>query len=200
MSKIKAIILDYGGVLTYKNKWDDHIIKIADEKGLDAETILQKLKSIWKKAKIEEVSPSDFWNKMSELLGIELDKIKEQVYEFFKLNPDMINLVKALKSNYKTVLLSNQLSDWLGRVMAENNFPEIFDLIITSYDTKINKPDKRHYDMIFEQTNFAPEEMVMIDDQSKNTDLASALGINSILYDNYNQLIRELSKLNITID
>ena len=69
---------------------------------------------------------------------------------------------------------------------------------ILSYKEQIIKPDRKIFELICERYDLIPGKCVFIDDLQKNVDAASDFGMRSILFENYEQVDRELSKLGVT--
>ena len=56
-----------------------------------------------------------------------------------------------------------------------------YDYVFLSCEIGLQKPDKEIYEYIMKETDFAPQDILFIDDQQKNIDSASALGWNTFL-------------------
>ena len=75
------------------------------------------------------------------------------------------------------------------------NIYHLFDLIVSSYNIKIKKPDPKIYEYTLEKLGLKPEETVFIDDLEENTIAATALGIQSIIFKNSEQCKEDLEKI-----
>lgn len=59
----------------------------------------------------------------------------------------------------------------------------------------IAKPDPKIYKMVIEKLGIAPEEMVFVDDLSRNIEAARKLGMHAIHFQKRDEVIAELQKL-----
>ena len=60
---------------------------------------------------------------------------------------------------------------------------ELFDKQYYSWKTGFIKPDPRAYQVMLEENNLKPEEVVYFDDSQKNVAAAEVLGIESYLFE-----------------
>jgi len=109
--------------------------------------------------------------------------------------PEMIEIAKKLKKNYKLALLSNQIEDWLEEKIKKHQLDKIFDVIVASYKEKIPKPDIEIFKITVERLGIQPEACVYIDDLEKNISPAKELGMKPILFKNIEQMKKELQEL-----
>jgi putative hydrolase of the HAD superfamily len=96
-------------------------------------------------------------------------------------------------------LLSNQIEDWLEEVIEKYELNKLFDVIITSYNFKIAKPDISIFKETAKKLGVKPEECIYIDDLDKNIPPAKKLGMKTILFKNTKQLVEKLNKLGVNI-
>ena len=61
------------------------------------------------------------------------------------------------------------------------------DHLYLSYKMGVAKPSPDFFLHILEKEKVSPEDTVFIDDRAYNTDVASSLGIKTLLYDNENK-------------
>src|SRR3989338_8836092 len=103
---IKAIIFDWGGVLSEKSDLTPFVKLYAHKYGKDPEYLSEVNKENWEKARINTISSKTFWINISKFLEIEPEKIRREwlVYEGFR--KDVFQLAKELKRNYKVAMLT----------------------------------------------------------------------------------------------
>jgi|SRR3989344_4301494 len=185
---IKAIIFDIGGVLVenldkiilnkIKNKnFKKNYYKYA--KKLDSgEITLKQLQKLFKKDKLN------------------LYKIYIEAAKKTKLDKTVKNLVFKLNKNYKVVYLSNTFKEHY-LIRKKQDVFNGFLFGINSYNAKMRKPYRIIYKLMLRKLNLKGEECLFIDDRKDNIKTAKRLKINSILFKNYNQLIKELKKFKV---
>lgn len=203
---IKAIIFDYGQVLTYpQNKeYINEMIKSLNNISFDKfHHAYYEHRDVYDGGKVNGV---DYWKLVVETLGIpSFDEstlkwlVKTDLDSWYFQNPDMWNLALKLRQNYKTALLSNNLDELVVRMEKELELDKYFDEIVFSYRVDMVKPDRRIYEYCLNRLNLAPQETVFIDDRLVNIEGAEKLGINSILFTDYDKLLKDLEKFSIIL-
>jgi len=74
-----------------------------------------------------------------------------------------------------------------------------FKIRLISCKEGLRKPDIRFYRLMIKRAKVSPETIVFIDDEEKMLIPAKKLGINTILFKNNKQLIKDLKKLEVEI-
>lgn len=198
--KIKAIIFDYGGVLTVGRFFNTFAKKYADKFNVDSEELLKIIRENWQLAKVNKINPKLFWERISEYLDYDKDKLRLETIQYFGFREELFKLIQSLKPKYKLVLLSNQIEDWLGEEIKKRNLNRLFDVIVTSYESKIAKPDVRIFQEVVNKLNVLPEECVLIDDIEENIIAGRKLGMKTILFRNLDKLKEELTRVGVKMD
>lgn len=197
---IKAIIFDYGGVLSVEGSLSSFGEIYAAKLGVNAEELKKVIIDNWFKARISKMDSKLFWINVSKFLKIDHKTLRKDLLEFSGFNHEVLGLIKKLKKNYKLGLLSNQIEDWLEGIIDEHKLNEVFDVITTSYKSKIAKPDISIFKEAVEQLGVDATECIYIDDMEKNIPPAKELGMKMILFKNFEQLKKELISFSIKID
>ena len=128
--------------------------------------------------------------RLSELSGQSVEDIDTAFKSASRFDEDVISLIKNLKANFKIAMLSNAGGPGLRRILGERGIDILFDEVIISGETGFIKP---------EQLGSSSNETIFIDDSLINCDAGSRLGITSIQFVGYQQLIQELKKLGIEV-
>ena len=198
---IEAIIFDVGGVymqgsfIEFMNKSykilgipgefkTDSIVTFDDDynKGLiNAEECFRKVFGV-------EISEEN----MNAIFGLWTNTWKPET--------QMLSYVKALQRKYVTAVLSN--SDPVNsEKYTKEGWYDPFDYLVLSHEVQINKPDPEIYKIILDKVGVPASECVFIDDIQENLDVASkTFGMKTILYQSFEQMIRELMLLGVRVD
>ena len=104
-------------------------------------------------------------------------------------------LIKSKK--YKVVALTNWSQETFPIAQKHFEFLNWFDGSVVSGEEKTRKPFKEIYNITLNRFNITPEKSVFIDDNLRNIEAATALGINSIHFKNSKALIEELKTYKI---
>jgi len=197
--KIEAIVFDFGGVLSTPGKIDFFCKRYATKLNKNPKEFMELIKENWNKAQIDKIKSSLFWTKATEFLEVNPGKFRQDLLNSFKFQEGVLTIIKILKEKYKLGLLTNQIEDWLEEVIREHKLDGVFDVIVTSYESKIAKPDISIFKETIERLKVKPSECVYIDDLEKNIPSAQKLGMKTILFENNKQLIKDLRKLGVEI-
>lgn len=124
-------------------------------------------------------------------LGVTAPDLDEQP------DPQILGLVDHLREQgYKVGLLSNLSAGWAEAFYAAK-VDTHFDTVHLSGETGIAKPDPRAFTGLADALGVATSELVFIDDRAESMIGIESLGITPILYENYEQLISQLAKLDV---
>lgn len=192
-STVRAVIFDYGGVLTNPARESIAAWLAADR--IRPETFSRTIKA-WlarsapngtpiHRLETGELDVAGF----ERLLAAELathdgtpvlaEGLLGRVFDGMRIEPAMIGLVRELRAlGLHTVLLSNS---WGNRYPREL-LVEIFDAQVISGEVGLRKPDPRIYRLALDKVGVTPEQAVFVDDAEPNTEAAEALGIAAVLH------------------
>lgn len=132
--------------------------------------------------------------RLSELSGQSVEDIDTAFKSASRFDEDVISLIKNLKANFKIAMLSNAGGPGLRRILGERGIDILFDEVIISGETGFIKPEPQIFELALEQLGSSSNETIFIDDSLINCDAGSRLGITSIQFVGYQQLIQELKK------
>ena len=199
MSVDRALILDFGGVIT-RTLFETHDLT---EKalGLAPGTLTWRgpfdpaSDPLWVSMQAGEISERDYWmtrtRDVGRLVGEEWTEMQTFVQRARGAEPELIlrpeadiAIVAAKLAEVKLAILSNELDLFYGKEL-RGRFPRIhlFDVIIDATYTRILKPDPRAYQACLDALGLAAASCVFVDDQKKNVDGARALGIPTVHFD-----------------
>ncbi|MEX1059185.1 MAG: HAD-IA family hydrolase [Candidatus Saccharimonadales bacterium] len=128
--------------------------------------------------------------------------IKAVIFDFFGVveregepNKVLLSYIRTeLKPKYKIGIISNAVSDWIAEILEAEDV-KLFDDIVISYKVGINKPNPTIYQISLKNLGVMPEETVFIDDIEAYCEAARAVGMQAILYQDFEQMKKELEKL-----
>ena len=199
MSGDKALILDFGGVVT-RTLFETHDLT---EKalGLAAGTLTWRgpfdpaSDPLWVSMQNGAISERDYWMARTRDVGRLVGEDWSDMMTFVQrargaeaelvLRPEARFAIEAAKEQgFKLAILSNELDLFYG-VEFRKRFPliDLFDVIIDATYTKILKPDPRAYQACLDRLGLPASACVFVDDQKKNVDGAIALSIPAVHFD-----------------
>jgi len=196
---IKAIFLDYGGVLSQMVD-EAPRLELAERYGVSLSRIYNLLFDTQAaiQAALGEITNEHHWHAIYEILRVppeERDEFYRQFWSADGLNQELVDHLPLLHERYKLGLLSNANGD-LRQVMNERwHIAGLFDGMIISAEVGLLKPDRRIYELAVNSLGVQPDEAVFIDDMLPNVEGARVAGWHAIQYFNNRQMLSELESL-----
>ena len=200
---VKCVISDLGKVLLF---FDNFIFfrKIAECSPLSAEDIAERFhrhRELIRSFDTGKIEPADFYAEVVQKLEA---KVGEKSFflmynDVFSLNPPVLDLLRKLRTNHQTILLSNTDVERFGFI--RKKFPEIllFDQYVLSYEVGYMKPHPEIYAEALKKARVPAGECVFLDDLPENIEGAQRLGMNAILYGHRTDLEVRLKQLDVAI-
>jgi HAD superfamily hydrolase (TIGR01509 family) len=199
MTKIRAVIFDFGGVLV--RMIDDRPrLKLAGELGVPVSRLddLVFFSDSARKASMGKIKVEQHWMAVGEALGIQPEDMPgflEQYWSADDVNWPLLAFIKGLRPTYKVGLLSNAWDD-LRQTMRERwNMAVLFDDLVISAEVGFAKPDPRIYRLALERLNVQPAEAVFIDDMLINVEAARQQGLSAIQFQDTEQTLADLQSI-----
>lgn len=127
-----------------------------------------------------------------------IDLWKQATLNNLKVDADIVRLLESLKNNYSLAALTNVTEQRYYADISMGLY-DYFDHLVLSFKVGVKKPDPDYFEKALEISQVKPEEVIFIDDQSKNIATASLLGMNAIQFTDYETLIKELGKFGIKV-
>lgn len=198
---IKAIYFDFHGVIT-QGDFADIYQNVAKRVDVPTQQVVEYHHTYLPDMLTGQVTPKDMIEKLGLSQKIQVTDFlhiwKEEIVRLTKLDSRMLQLLTTLRETYTLAALTNLTAERYEADKALGLY-EYFDHCVLSCKEGIKKPDKKFFLRGFELTGNAPEEVIFIDDQEKNTDCAAELGATSILYKDYETLISNLRTFGVQV-
>lgn len=113
----------------------------------------------------------------------------ERLYEVKE--KDLFKKIKEKYPNIKIVIATNHVS-FVRNYIGEALGVEYLDDIIISAEIHKVKPDEEFYEYLLEKYSILPNELLFLDDNIKNVEIASALDINVIKVDKNTEILESI--------
>lgn len=202
MKTIKAIIFDAGGVIIEQHNQLDEFAKIF--KPSDKQLFWKKIKHYVGPLHKGEISEKEYWKRIANSENIDPKIIPQNLWtknyeKTTKINKSVVDLIKNLRKNYKTILISNTIKPHVI-VNRKRKLFENFDDVLNSNEVHLLKDASEIFKFALERDKLDAQECVFIDDIQKFIKIANSIGIRGILFKNINQLKKELVSLGVNID
>jgi putative hydrolase of the HAD superfamily len=203
--QIKAIISDFGGVLT--TPLLESFLSLQDEIGVAPEHFGAALRALTEESgenplyamergeMTEEAFLAELARGLEPVVDHEphLHRFRELFIGGLKANPEMIDLMRELKGRgLRMAMLTNNVREWEETWRAMLPVDEIFETVVDSAFVGCRKPEPRIYEITLERLGLPAEACLFIDDILVNCEGAQALGLNAVHFRDNEQAIAEI--------
>ena len=202
MAEIRGLIFDYGGVL-WDMRWD-LARTLEQEHGLRERTIVDTLygSETWQKIEVGIGDRAAWLDEAHRTLeaaaGRELPRLHQHWRDRQHLIAPNIDLIRRLRTTYKTAVLSNADSTLAYALRESHGIADLFDDVVVSADVGMTKPDERIYALSARRLGLAAGECVFIDDLPANVEGARAAGMHGVHFlVNEHRLEAQLAELGV---
>jgi len=200
---IRAIIFDYGNVISRVDNWLflERISAFCDTSPAELHRMIYEQSGLPVQYETGQITSDEFYGKISELCRLNMkrpDFIKAFTGIFTTIE-ETTRLLRKLKAHYKLALLSNTNEwDFEHEIRKHESF-HLFDTVTLSFVVKEMKPGRKIFLDALVKLNLTPEECIYIDDIREYADAAHAIGIVGIHYVSHEQLLDALRIRDIRI-
>lgn len=206
----KIVISDWGGVVeNHENGREDinkakiRIIKRFNNDISDAEILARWTVNTSTGISISttnsEKDIKDWVNQIQKNMNIDIpiDTFKqayEEEYLKIRYYKDVVEYIHSLKDKCKIAILSNLIPFDKKRIDYQYDLSK-FDFVYLSFEVGLRKPDKRIYDYVSNELGVDKDNILFIDDDENNIEMAKKCGWNTCKAFGY-----ELEKIKSSVD
>lgn len=140
---------------------------------------------------IGAINSQEFLERLSQLSGRQITRAELDISA--EIDYDVIEIIKALKKNYKIAIISNSPSRLIREILADHDLERYFDEIVVSSEVGFIKPSPDIFNFTLNKLSITPHEAIFIDDNKQNTDAAEKIGIKGIQFISAPQLKNDLA-------
>ncbi len=205
MSRIEAVVSDFGGVLT--SPLLESFAGLMQSSGISLEALGKAMATIAGRQgsnplfelETGRMSEAAFFaaleDELSAGLGgaVTLDGFGRRYFEQLQPNEPMIGFMRDLRGRgYKMAICTNNIREWEAHWRAMLPVDEIFDVVVDSAFVGSRKPEPRIYEVTLERLGASPAGTVFVDDVELNCEGARSLGIHAVRFRSTEQAIEEI--------
>lgn len=117
--------------------------------------------------------------------------LASQVRGGWQLNYELIHLLQNLKRQHKIGLISNSYARNLQELDTKLD-AGLFDLVLIGGATGLWKPETIVYETAAQKLKLDPDQIIAIDDNKTHLESASKVGLQTLLYEGFDQLQTQL--------
>ena len=201
---IKAIMFDVGGVLirtqdwSLRHIWEDNL---GLAQGESDELVFGEPMGL--RAQLGDITSNQLWIWIGQRLKLndsDLSNFQQDFWAKDELDADLVDLIRQLRSNYQTAIISNAMDDLRPMLTDKYLIANDFDLIVCSAEEGVMKPDGEIFRRTLERLGRDPRETIFVDDNKDNVFAARELGIHAIRFTAEVNLKQLLSDLGVLIE
>jgi putative hydrolase of the HAD superfamily len=205
MSRVTAVICDFGGVLT--SPLIDAFAALQDNSGISLEQLGLAMMAINQRSGLNPLVEletgrmgeaeflRDLGQELTRQLGrpVEMHGFGEAYFEQLAPNRDMIEYMRELGGRgYRMAICTNNVREWETRWRAMLPVDEIFEVVVDSAFVGSRKPEPEIYRVTLERLNVPASEALFVDDVEMNCDAAREAGMTAVHFRDSDQAIAEI--------
>lgn len=205
MSKYKALVVDFGGVLT--TSLQDSFVMFAEALGIELQDLVRVALRAYSGgtdtlvvafetgAISDEEFSQQFAARLTEETGVEVDPtdLVTRMFGGMKLEEAMLEAVAAAKrAGFKTALLSNS---WGLGGYPRDRLAQIMDVVVISGEVGMRKPDPEIFTFTTDKLDLPADACVFVDDHPGHLKAAQEAGMMTVLHREPDRTIPELEEL-----
>ena len=196
MSRIEAIVSDFGGVLT--TPLLDAFLGLQEHRGIPLEAFGAALARAAAdngganplfELETGRLTEAEFLVQLDAALSaelgrtVDLERFGETFFEHLKPNEELFAFMRTLhERGYRMAILTNNVREWEPLWRSMLPIDELFELVVYSGFEGVRKPDPRIYEVTLDRLGVAPEATLFVDDMEINCDAARALGMSAVQF------------------
>ncbi|HXR31597.1 MAG TPA: HAD family phosphatase [Solirubrobacterales bacterium] len=205
MTEIKAVVSDFGGVLT--TPLIQSFMAFQDQTGITTETLGKAMQAATEangenplfEMERGEITEDHFLAQLTDslepLLGHrpEMHRFKEIYFEALEPNPEMIELMRELKEEgFQMAMLTNNVREWEPLWRSMLPVDEIFETVVDSGFVGCRKPESKIYRLTLDRIDRPAEACLFVDDVLVNVEGARKAGLRAVHFKDNKQAIPEI--------
>jgi putative hydrolase of the HAD superfamily len=204
-SEVRAVICDFGGVLT--RPLIEAFAAVNEAAGIPLEALGNAMMRVAREDgthplyELEKghMTEADFMGRRAAALSVELGRdielhgFGERYFEELHPNREMIDLMRRLRERgLRMAICTNNVREWEPLWRAKLPVDEIFDVVVDSGFVGMRKPEPEIYELTLERLGMEAQACLFVDDVDVNCEAARALGMRAVQFRSNAQAIPEI--------
>ena len=207
MTRIEAVISDFGGVLT--SPLIESYAAVQDSSGVPLDALGKAMAAIAERngsnplVELEtgRLSETQFLDglgrELTQQLGrpVSMHDFGERFFEHLHPNDRMLEFLRGLRDRgYKLGICTNNVREWEPMWRAKLPVDEIFSVVVDSAFVGSRKPEPRIYEITLERLGVPAQAALLIDDIEVNCTGARDLGMRAVWFRDTGQAIADIEE------
>jgi putative hydrolase of the HAD superfamily len=182
---LRALILDYGGVLSQQQPRDWYQ-SMAAELGVPEQAFRD---AYWehRPAYDSGLPVEEYWRRVHETISRpyaphRLDHlIESDLASWTEYREEVWAMARTFReAGGQTAFLSNSGPEMMARIRADRHLESWFDAVIASFEVGLAKPDPRIYALCLSRLAVSAGQALFVDDREDNVEAAAAVGLHTL--------------------
>lgn len=133
--------------------------------------------------------------------GFTRDAFRQSMLEQSAPFPETVSVARALSRNprYRLMTINNESAELNAHRLQLFGLTDVFVAFFSSCWLGVRKPDPRIYELALAISQAAADRSVFIDDRAENLGPAQALGMDTIVFTNVDELMTSLQERGIAV-
>lgn len=196
---MRTLLLDIGGVFYVGRPDEAFWARWATRTGVAQDTLAQGL---WHgpdiaRANVGDLSAAEYFARTAARLHIPAATVGNIITDAFRveLNHELIAFVRTIRA--RGVSVSALTNSWTPapELKKRHEFVGIFDIVVSSTDTRCAKPDAAIYHIALRRLGVPAHDVIFVDDTPENVETARRLGLQSIHFQDTAVAIAQMEQL-----
>jgi putative hydrolase of the HAD superfamily len=207
MTRIEAVVSDFGGVLT--TPLIESYTAVQESSGVPMEALGKAMAAIMDRdgshplfeLETGRLSETRFLDELSsELTGqlgreVSMHDFGHRFFENLHPNERMLDFMRGLRDQgYKLGICTNNVREWEPLWRAKLPVDEIFSVVVDSAFVGSRKPEPRIYEITLQRLGVSAQAALLIDDIEVNCTGARDLGMRAVWFRDTDQAIAEIEE------
>lgn len=186
-----VVVFDFFGVIC------SEIAPFVLPRYMSADTAVQYKATVVRDADLGLISQQQMFEDLSRLAGAPAKQLEDEFWAEVRIDAKVVDLIERVSRHTRTALLTNAIVPFVRQIMAEHDLERLFDTILVSAEEGLAKPDTAFYTRMAERLDVPAGECLFTDDNPVNLVGARDAGMQAILFENAEQLARDLAALKV---
>jgi putative hydrolase of the HAD superfamily len=208
MSRVEAIVSDFGGVLT--TPLIDAFLGLQTARGIPFEALGAAMMRVAEadgganplfELETGRLTEAEFAAKVgAELQGelgpqASLEGFGETFFQHLHPNDELFAFMRVLHGRgYRMAILTNNVREWEPLWRSMLPIDELFETVVDSGFVGLRKPDPAIYELTLERLGVPAASTLFVDDMEINCDAARALGMQAVWFRSNAQAIADIER------
>lgn len=163
--------------------------------GLPAGTDTKKARELNRQYDSGLITLKSFLDQVEQTTGQRPELVEKLLDNETTKNGPLLSYIAELKQTYKIGMISNIATNWIKDKFLNQEEQGLFDDMVLSFEVGTTKPDPNIFKLACERLGVEPHETVFSDDIESYCDAARAVGMNTVHYQSFSQMKRELEAI-----